>query len=97
MGDASADPTLKLTNSVKRRLAERQIHGPRLLASGPAIDGDPPLTSNPTVVRTAREARTVVDKLADHGADFIKVYENLSREAYFAIIDQAQTGPSGFV
>jgi hypothetical protein len=23
-------------------------------------------------------------------ADFVKVYENLSREAYFAIIDQAQ-------
>ena len=32
----------------------------------------------------------MVNKLADHGADFIKVYENLSREAYFAIMDQAR-------
>jgi hypothetical protein len=90
MNDASADPTLELTNSVKRRLAEGDILGPRLLTNGAAVDGDPPLTSNPVVVRTAVEARGVVNQLADHGADFIKVYENLSREAYFAIMDQAR-------
>jgi imidazolonepropionase-like amidohydrolase len=90
MNDATADPTLELTRSVKRRLAEGDLLGPRLLANGPAIDGDPPLTSNPVVVRTAAEARALVDELADHGADFVKVYENLSREAYFAIMDRAR-------
>jgi len=90
MNDASADPTLKLTRLIKRRLAEEDLPGPRLLANGPAVDGDPPLTSNPVVVRTAAEARAVVDELADHGADFVKVYENLSREAYFAIMDRAR-------
>ena len=90
MNDATADPTLKLTNSVKRQLAEGKLLGPRLLANGPAVDGDPPLTSNPVVVRSPAEARAVVDKLADQGADFVKIYENLSREAYFAIMDQAR-------
>lgn len=90
MNDASADPTLELTNSVKRRLAKGDLLGPRLLANGPTVDGYPPLASNPVVVRTAAEARAVVNELADHGADFIKVYENLSREAYFAIMDQAR-------
>ena len=90
MNDGTADPTLELTRSVKRRLAEGKLNGPRLIANGPAIDGDPPLTSNPVVVRTASEAAAVVDKLADHGADFIKVYENLPREAYFAIMNQAR-------
>ena len=90
MNDATADPTLELTRSVRRRLAEGKLRGPRLVANGPAIDGDPPLTSNPVVVRTPEQARAAVDKLADHGADFIKVYENLSREAYFAIMDQAR-------
>ena len=90
MNDGTADATLKLTNSVKRKLAEGSLRGPRIIANGPAIDGDPPLTSNPVVVRTAAEARAVVDTLADHDADFIKVYENLSRDAYFAIVDQAQ-------
>jgi Amidohydrolase family len=90
MNDATADPTLRVARSVKHRLAKGDLVGPRLLANGPAVDGDPPLTSNPVVVRTAAEARAIVDTLADHGADFVKVYTNLSREAYFAIIDQAR-------
>jgi hypothetical protein len=90
MNDGTADATLELTNSVRRRLSEDELIGPRLLANGPSIDGAPPLPENPVVVRTAAEARTVVDSLANAGADFVKVYENLPREAYFAIIDQAQ-------
>lgn len=90
MNDGTGDLSLKLTNSVKRRLATRELHGPRFFANGPSIDGDPPLGSNSAVVRTAEEARAAVNKLVDSGADFIKVYENLSREAYFAIMDQAQ-------
>jgi imidazolonepropionase-like amidohydrolase len=84
-----ADVALALTNDVKRRLAEGELLGPRLLASGPLIDGDPPVGKNPVVVRTAEEARIAVDSLAAAGADFIKPYENLSREAYFALLDQA--------
>jgi imidazolonepropionase-like amidohydrolase len=90
MNDGTGDVSLKLTNSIKRRLATGDLHGPRFLANGPSIDGDPPLGSNSAVVRTAQEGRAVVNKLVDSGADFIKVYENLSREAYFAIMDQAQ-------
>jgi imidazolonepropionase-like amidohydrolase len=90
MNDGTGDVRLELTNSLKRRLSTGDLHGPRFLANGPSIDGDPPLGSNSAVVRTAQEARAAVDTLVDNGADFIKVYENLSREAYFAIMDQAQ-------
>jgi hypothetical protein len=90
MNDGTGDLSLELTRSVRRRLATRQLHGPRLLANGPSIDGDPALGSNSAVVRNAAEARAAVDELADGGADFVKVYENLSRDAYFAIIDQAR-------
>lgn len=90
MNDATADPTLALTRSIKRRLAEGALAGPRLLANGPTVDGDPPLASNPVVVRTPEEARSVVDALADHGADFVKVYSNLSRDAYVAIMERAR-------
>jgi hypothetical protein len=91
MNDGTGDPTLELTNTVRRRLAEGELRGPaRFIASGPSVDGDPPLPNNPVVVRTAAEGRAVVDTLADHGADLIKVYENLSREAYFSIMDQAR-------
>jgi imidazolonepropionase-like amidohydrolase len=90
MNDATADPTLEFTNWVKRRLAEGELIGPRPLTSGPYVDGDPPLGESAVVVRTEAEARSVVDRLADAGADFIKPYENLSREAYFALMDQAR-------
>src|SRR5262249_37883535 len=41
-------------------------------------------------VATAEEARSAVDEQKHRGADFIKVYNLLSRDAYFAIIDEAR-------
>ena len=91
MNDGTADLTLELSSSIKRRLEEGSLRGPpRFLAAGPSLDGDPPLGSNPVVVRTAAEARAAVQQLASNGADLVKVYENLSREAYFAIMDEAR-------
>ncbi|MGH8130429.1 MAG: amidohydrolase family protein [Steroidobacteraceae bacterium] len=91
MNDGTGDVTLELTKSVRRRLAEGKLPGPpRFLSAGPSLDGDPPLGSNPVVVRTATDARAAVAQLASNGADLIKVYENLSREAYFAIMDEAR-------
>jgi cytosine/adenosine deaminase-related metal-dependent hydrolase len=91
MNDGTGDVTLELTKSVKRRLAEGDLNGPpRFLTAGPSVDGDPPLGSNPVVVRTAAEARAAVEQLASNGADLVKVYEKLSREAYFAIMDEAR-------
>ena len=91
MNDGTGDVTLALSKTVRRQLAEGGIRGPpRFLTAGPSLDGDPPLGSNPVVVRTAAEARAAVEKLVSNGADLVKVYENLSREAYFAIMDEAQ-------
>jgi imidazolonepropionase-like amidohydrolase len=66
--------------------------GPKIVASGPIVDG-PDSWSNPkfTVsVGTAEEARSMVRSLKQQGADFIKVYDGLSREAYFAIADETK-------
>ena len=92
MNDGTADVTLELTNTIKRQLAEGSRRGPpRFLSAGPAVDGDPFLgMSKKVIVRTAPEARAVVEQLASNGADLVKVYENVSREAYFAIIDEAR-------
>ena len=91
MNDGAGDLTLTLTKSVRRRVVEGNLRGPsRFLTAGPSIDGDPPLGSNAVVVRTAADARAAVNELAANGADLVKVYENLSREAYFAIMDEAR-------
>jgi Amidohydrolase family len=91
MNDGAGDLTLTLTKSVRRRVVEGNLRGPsRFLTAGPSVDGDPPLGTNAVVVRTAADARAAVKQLAANGADLIKVYENLSREAYFAIMDEAR-------
>lgn len=91
MNDGTGDPTLERTNDVRRRLAEGDLHGPaRFLANGPAVDGEPRLNTTAVVVRTPAQARAMVDTLVDHEADFIKVYTNLSRDAYFAILERAR-------
>ena len=92
MGDGSVDVTLELSKLIRRQLAVGSLRGPpRFLTAGPTIDGDPYLgRSKKLVVRTAPDARAAVEQLAANGADLIKVYENLSREAYFAITDEAR-------
>jgi hypothetical protein len=91
MNDGAGDVTLALSKMIKQQLADGSRRGPaRFLTSGPSLDGDPPLGSNPVVVRTAAEARAAVQRLASSGADLVKVYENVSRDAYFAIMDEAR-------
>ncbi len=84
------DRPLAAVLSIKRRVASGELLGPRFLANGAVVDGDPPVHGGSVVVRNAEEARTAVDRLADGGADFIKVYDRLTREAYFAILERAK-------
>ena len=91
MNDGTVDVTLELSKLIRRQLAEGVLRGPpRFLTAGPTIDGDPYVGEKPVVVRTAPDARAAVERLVSNGADLIKVYENLSREAYFAIMDEAR-------
>ena len=69
----------------------RQL-GPKIVACGPIIDG-PNSWSNPDFtisVKTADEARAAVVSLKQQGTDCIKVYDGLSRDSYFAILDEAK-------
>ena len=62
--------------------------GPRIVSSGPILDGGAP-DSNRIIVHDEDEARRAVRQLAEVGVDFIKVHEHMSREVYFAIADEA--------
>ncbi len=74
----------------RRRIAAGELAGPRIYTAGPLLDGDPPLRDDNTVVRTADEARAAVDAQHAAGYDFIKVYTNLSPDAYQAVLDAAR-------
>ncbi len=87
---STVDTALALTNALKRTLAGGELLGPRLLANGPLIDGDPPAWPGALVATTPEEGRAAVDSLASSGADFIKVYDALSPEVFLAIASQAR-------
>jgi imidazolonepropionase-like amidohydrolase len=68
---------------------------PRLILSGPGLDGTPPnLPGVPEgvllVIRTPEEGRQIVDRLAAARVDLVKVRNALSRETYFAIAEEAK-------
>jgi len=67
----------------RRAIARGELLGPRLVVSGPYLDGnDQPIPH--LLVRTPAEAGAAVDSLARLGVDFVKLHTGLTREAYFA-------------
>ncbi|MGK2963698.1 MAG: amidohydrolase family protein [Gemmatimonadaceae bacterium] len=70
-------------------LAAKQIAPPRMYLAGPILDGSPPIWPNSVVVTTVEEARRAVIQQKQHGVDFIKVYQRLPRDAYYAILAES--------
>jgi len=65
--------------------------GPHIFAAGIFVDGPYPFCKPCTIaVSNAEEGRKAVLKVKEMGADFIKVYSMLPRDAYFAIADEAK-------
>jgi hypothetical protein len=67
----------------RAEVAAGRLTGPRILASGPYLEGgDVPIAH--LLARSPDEARKAVDSLARLGVDVIKLHSQFNREAYFA-------------
>lgn len=77
-------------NKFRSELSQKNISAPHLYLGSPIFDGNPPIWRDSIKIETAEQARNAVDEQKLRGADFIKVYSRLSRDAYFAIMDEAQ-------
>lgn len=64
--------------------------GPRLMIASEIVDGPKPFWPNSISVKNATEARQAVDQIKQQGADFVKVYTFLPRDAYLAIADESK-------
>jgi imidazolonepropionase-like amidohydrolase len=75
----------------QRQIRAGTLLGPRIVAAGIIIDG-PERIGRPTSIHVGNETegRQAVDALKQRGADFVKVYSMLPREAYFAIAAEAK-------
>lgn len=71
------------------RVARGEMRGPTISTAGPILDGDPPLRDDNLAIGSAENARLAVRDQAAAGYDFVKVYTNLSDEAYVAVLETA--------
>ncbi len=86
----------------RKEIAAGAIVGPRMVISGPMLDGYLPggkTTRFPSsiAVTTAEDARKAVDSLKAQGVDFIKVQSVIPHEAYVAAAEEAHKDGLPFV
>jgi len=67
-----------------------RLLGPRILTSGPMLDGPKPRFPSSIAVSTPEDGRRAVDTLKRSGADFIKLQSLIPRDAVFAIAEEAR-------
>ena len=78
-------------------IASGERLGPRLLTAGPLLDGPGSPWSHSAIVADAELGRRTVRRLLAEGVDFVKVYGGLSRESFFAVVDESQRVDLPFV
>lgn len=76
---------------IRNDLNNGKLVGPRLGAvAGRILDGPDTKLNVATPVADPNQAREIVRAFKQGGADFIKVYNRLSRDVYLAIVDEAK-------
>ena len=81
----------------RREIEAGKLIGPRIVTSGPMLDGPPLQWPSSVAVATAEDGHRIVRDVKRRGADFIKVHSLVPRDAYFAIADEAKKQGIPFV
>ncbi|MGI4886887.1 MAG: amidohydrolase family protein [Janthinobacterium lividum] len=71
-------------------VASHRLLGPRMVVSGPMLDGPKSPYQASIAIATAEDGRRAVALLKARGVDFIKIQSLVPRAAYFAIAQAAQ-------
>ena len=79
------------------QIAKGSLFGPRMVVASPIIDGPQPIWPNSIAVGNEDEGRKAVRRVKQWGADFVKVYALLPRDAYFGIAAEAKQQGITFV
>lgn len=74
----------------RAEIVEGKLLGPRMVISGPMLDGPVPRFPSSAPVKNAADGKRVVDELQKSGADFIKIQSLIPRDGYFAAADEAK-------
>lgn len=77
-------------------IASGNVLGPRLLVSSPLISGRS-IQFRHSVVETPAQAEQLVDELFSAGYDYLKIYDDLSEDAYLQLVTSAKNLNMEFV
>jgi imidazolonepropionase-like amidohydrolase len=81
----------------RREISAGTLLGPRIVMSGPMLDGPQPRFPSSIAIKNSEDGRRAVDELKQRGADFIKLQSLIPRDAVFAIADEAHKQGISFV
>ena len=87
-------PTLQ---SWQKEIQAGSLVGPAIIASGPWLAGRGKKTREQIPVSNAEEARAAVRQIKASGANFVKIISLPSRDAFFAVADEARKQNIPFV
>lgn len=88
---------LEVLQQWRKEISAGTLIGPRMVISGPMLDGPQPRFPSSIAIKTPEDGRRAVDALKHRGADFIKLQSLIPREAVFAIADEAREQGISFV
>ena len=88
---------LEVLQQWRKEITAGTLIGPRMVLSGPMLDGPQPRFPSSIAIKTPEDGRRAVDDLKTRGADFIKLQSLIPREAVFAIADEAKKQGISFV
>ena len=88
---------LEVLQQWRKNISDGKLIGPRVIMSGPMLDGPKPRFPSSIAIKTPEDGRRAVDDLKRRGADFIKLQSLIPREAVFAIADEAKKQNISFV
>lgn len=88
---------LEVLQQWREEISAGTLIGPRIVFSGPMLDGPKPRFPSSIAITTPEDGRRAVDDLKRRGADFIKLQSLIPREAVFAIADEARQQGITFV
>jgi imidazolonepropionase-like amidohydrolase len=71
-------------------IAQGKLLGPRMVSSGPMLDGPKPNFPASVHIASPADAVHAVDSLKAQGVDFIKIQSLIPRDAYFAAASEAR-------
>jgi tetratricopeptide (TPR) repeat protein len=74
----------------RKQIEAGELLGPHILIPSPIVDGPKPVWPGSIAVANESEGRQAVIQVKQAGADFVKVYSRLPRDAYFAIADESK-------